>query len=248
MKSRFIYPVLTFIIILLLWELGIDWFNVPAYLLPRPIEIFRYIFENLNMLLINTKATALEACLGFFISIGISMFLVTIFNFFESVKHGVYPIFIALQTTPIIALSPLIIVWFGTGLLSKIVVVTLICFFPMIVNTMKGIEEVNQDYFDLFNLYSASKWTVFRRLKLPFSLPYFFSALKISSTLAVVGAVIGEFVGSRLGLGYLILTASYRLRTVMMFAAISMAALTGFVFYFSIVLLEKLLINKKKFN
>lgn len=136
-------------------------------------------------------------------------------------------------------MAPLLVLWFGTGLFSKIVAAALVCFFPILVNTVKGLGSVNNDALDLFKSYSATKWQIFTKLRLPNSLPYIFSALKISTGLAVVGAVVGEFVGASKGIGYVILVSSYHLETTTMFAAIIMSALAGVLFFWLISVLEK---------
>jgi NitT/TauT family transport system permease protein len=200
--------------------------------------------KNMDMLISYSGITLGEAFLGFICANILSFIIAVIFIFSKTIKLGVYPILISLQVVPIIALSPLIILWFGTGLLSKVVVVTLLCFFPILINTLKGFQNINTEYLDLFKVYSASKWTIFTMLRLPFSWPYIFSALKISSTLAVVGAIIGEFVGSDKGLGFLVLTSSYRLRTDIMFSAIIFSSVVSLMFFYLIVFLEKLFVKK----
>ncbi len=243
-KNRSIYyPILTVLILITIWLALVYVLKFPPYLIPTPSNVLVYILKNINMLILYSGITLGEALLGFVCAGILSFNVAVIFIFSKTLRLGIYPVFIALQAVPIIALSPLIILWFGTGLLSKVVVVTLLCFFPILVNTLKGFQDINTEYLDLFKVYSASNWTVFTKLRLPFSYPFIFAALKISATLAVVGAIIGEFVGSREGLGFLILTASYRLRTDVMFSAIFFATVSTLLFFYSVVLIEKLFIK-----
>ena len=136
-------------------------------------------------------------------------------------------------------MAPLLVLWFGTGITSKIVASAIVCFFPILVNTIKGLKSVDKDYLDLLKSFSAKKYQIFIKLRLPNSLPYIFSALKISTGLAVVGAIVGEFVGAKEGIGFIILTSTYHLETVRMFAAIIMSALGGILFFYLINLIEK---------
>lgn len=232
-------PILFFVGILLVWEILVLLFNIPEYLLPRPTSIISEIITNFSSLLSHTGITMFEAIAGYIIANLIGFCIAVIFAHSKTIEKGFYPYAIALKTTPIIAMAPLLVLWFGTGLFSKIVTAALVCFFPILVNTVKGLGSVDSDALDLFKSYSASKWQIFTKLRLPNSLPYIFSALKISTGLAVVGAVVGEFVGASKGIGYVILVSSYHLETTTMFAAIIMSALAGVLFFWLISILEK---------
>ncbi|MBW2981637.1 ABC transporter permease [Candidatus Woesearchaeota archaeon] len=234
--------------VLVIWELLVLIFNVPEYLVPKPTRIISEIVTNFNSLLGHTGITMLEAFVGFIIANILGFIIGVIFAHSKTAEKGFYPYVIALKTTPIIAMAPLLVLWFGTSLISKIVAAAVICFFPILVSTVKGLRIVDEDSLKLFKSYYADKWQIFTRLRLPNSLPYIFSALKISTGLAVVGAVVGEFVGANRGIGYVILVSSYHLETVRMFAAIIMSALGGLVFFWLISLIEKKIIfwNEKE--
>ncbi len=232
-------PILFFVGILLVWQILVLLFNIPEYLLPKPTSIISEIITNFSSLLTHTGITMFEAIIGYIIANLIGFSVAVIFAHSKTIEKGFYPYAIALKTTPIIAMAPLLVLWFGTGLFSKIVAAALVCFFPILVNTVKGLGSVDSDALDLFKSYSASKWQIFTKLRFPNSLPYIFSALKISTGLAVVGAVVGEFVGASKGIGYVILVSSYHLETTTMFAAIIMSALAGVLFFWLISILEK---------
>ena len=239
-RKGIIYPIFTVLLLVIVWLLLVYVAKLPPYLIPTPISVFNYIIKNIHILVLYSGITLGEALIGFICATILSFSTAVIFVFFKTLKLGIYPILIALQAIPIVALSPLIIIWFGTELLSKVVVVTLMCFFPILINTLKGLQNINLEYLDLFRVYSSSRWRVFTKLRLPFSYSYIFASLKISSTLAVVGAIIAEFVGSNKGLGFLILSASYRLRTDAMFSAILFVSIAALIFFYFVVYIEKI--------
>ncbi|MDP2925461.1 MAG: ABC transporter permease [Nanoarchaeota archaeon] len=235
-----------FVGILIVWEVIIFLLHIPEYLLPRPVQIISEITVNFNSLLGHLGITMLEAVFGYIIANIIGFVVAVIFAHSKMVERGFYPYAIALQTTPIVAMAPLLVLWFGSGLASKIAVTAIICFFPILVNTIKGLKFVDENTIDLFKSYSANKWQIFVKLRLPNSMPYIFSALKISTSLALVGAIVGEFVGASKGIGYLILTSSYHLETAIMFAAIIISAIAGVLFFKVISFIEKKVIFWQK--
>lgn len=217
-------------------------FSIPQYLLPTPSAIAIDLSKNIGSLLFHVSITFYEAILGFLIANAIGILIAIAFVHSKTLKRGLYPFAIALKTTPIIALVPLLVLWFGNGIFSKVAAAALISFFPSLVNTVKGLQSVDIEALDLFKSLSASKWDIFTKLRLPTALPYIFSALKISTSLAVIGAIVGEFVGSNKGIGFVILINSYYLETVKMFSAIILAALTGIVFFGIVSFIEKRII------
>lgn len=237
--KEIIIPFLFFIFLLIGWELLVIILKIPVYLLPQPTKILYELIINFEKFLFHTGITMTEAILGYLIGNIIGFLVAVIFAHYRTIKKGFYPYAIALKTTPIIAMAPLLILWFGTGMTSKIVASAIVCFFPILVNTVKGLKAVDENSLDLFKSYSANKWQIFIKLSLPTALPYIFSALKISTGMAVVGAIVGEFVGANKGIGFIILTSTYHLETVTMFAAIIMSALIGVVFFWIIGLIEK---------
>ena len=239
MTKDVIPPILVALAVLGLWELIVRVAHVPNYLLPAPSQIFAEIVKTILPLLKDTAVTMLESVLGFVVGSGLAVGVSVIFTHSKLMERSFYPYAIALKTIPIIAIAPLLILWFGNGIPAKIVMAALICFFPVIVNTTKGLQSVSPAALDLFGSLSASRWQVLWKLRFPMALPYIFSALKISATLAVIGAIVGEMAGANIGLGYTILIASYYIETNMLFAAIVLASLVGVAFFGLVALIEK---------
>lgn len=240
------FPILFFVTILATWEIFVMIFAIPEYLLPKPTKIISEIILNFNSLLRHTIITMIEVIFGFLIGNVLGFLGAVIFAHSKTIEKGLYPYAIALKTTPILAIAPLLVLWFGTGMISKIVAAAIVCFFPILVNTVKGLKNIDDEYLDLLRSFSASKYQIFTKLRLPNSLPYIFSALKISTGLAVVGAIVGEFVGAKEGIGFVILISTYHLETATMFAAIIMSALGGILFFYFISLIERKIIFWQK--
>src|SRR5262245_57792852 len=233
-------PLAFFIALCLIWEVTVRLIQTPIYILPPPSAILSEIVNQNLSLLKHTGVTMLESFAGFLAANLIAFAFAVAFAHSKILEKGIYPYAIALKTTPIVAIAPLLVLWFGTGILSKVVAAALICFFPVLVNAARGLRAIDDEALDLFKSLAATKWQVFHLLRLPNSLPYLFSALKISSSLSVVGAIVGEFVGANSGLGYLILVSSYHLETPAMFAAIVAAAIGGIAFFGLVSLVERI--------
>jgi NitT/TauT family transport system permease protein len=233
------YPVVFALAGLLLWYAAVRGFHVPLYLLPTPLEALSEINP---ALLRNALVTLEEAALGFAIANLLGFLAAVLFVHCPPLEKGLFPLAIALKTTPLVALAPLLVLWCGTGLWSKVASAAMICFFPVLVNAVRGLKTIEPEEAELFATYRASRFELFRRLRLPRSLPYVMSALKISTSLAVVGAIVGEFVGANSGLGYVILLSSYHLDTPTMFAAIICAAGVGLTLFHAVGFLERRLV------
>src|SRR3989344_8838813 len=186
-------PALAFVIIIGLLEAFVFVFKIKEIILPSPHNILISIITNWDILIKHTSITMFEALFGFIIGALIGILMAILFVYFSKTKQALYPYAIALKATPLYALAPLLIVWFGSGLLSKIVMSALVAFFPVLVNAVKGFTSIEQESYDLFRSLSASKWHIFTKLRFPHALPYIFTALEISTTVAVVGATIAEF-------------------------------------------------------
>lgn len=240
---RRVLPAVAFIVlVLVVWEGVVKLIHVPEYLLPAPsIVLYRLAGMN-SVLLAHISITTMESALGFALGTVFGILLAVAFVHSRTMELGVYPYAIALKTVPIVAIAPLLIVWFGNGILPKVIVSAIISFFPVVVNTTKGLRNVDAEAFDLFDSMSASRRQVFFKLRVPSSLPYLFAALRISSTLAVIGAIVGEFSGSDRGLGFFIMISSHRLETVDMFVGILLSSFLGILFFYGVALLERLII------
>jgi NitT/TauT family transport system permease protein len=231
MRQRIQTPLIFAVLSLAAWQAIVMAAAIPEYLLPAPSAIFANVDRTLAVQL---AVTFVEAVIGFLIASVLAFGCAVMFVRFHTLEQGLFPIAIAVKTTPIVAVAPLLVIWLGTGWWSKIVAVILICFFPVLVNAVKGLKAADAEYRELFQTLGASQAQEFRKLRIPYCLPYLFSALKISSSLAIVGAIVGEFVGATQGLGYLIMISSAHLETATLFAAIAAAALAGITLFYVI--------------
>jgi NitT/TauT family transport system permease protein len=239
MKASALVPGLFVAAVLCIWEAAVRLFDVPEYLLPAPSVIAGTVDGSLFFQL---AVTFSEALMGFLIASILAFGAALAFVRFRTLEQGLFPIAIAIKTTPLVALAPLLVLWQGTGWWSKITAASLICFFPVLVNTVKGLKAADADYFELFNVLGATRPQEFRKLRIPFCLPYVFSALKISSSLAVVGAIVGEFVGATKGLGYVIMISSAHIETPELFSAIFASACAGIVLFYTVAAAERFVV------
>jgi len=235
-------PFLLFVFIIISWELADRLFDFNSVILPSPSEIFSSFQENYPLLFKQTSITMIESILGFLLGSIIAYLLAIIFLFSNLTREALYPYAIALKSTPLIAIAPLLVLWFGNGMFSKIIMSALVAFFPVLVNSVSGLNAVPKELLELMKSLSATPWKILIKVRIPYSLDYLFSSLKIASSLAVVGAVIGEFIGSTEGIGYLINNASYYLDTALMFAGIIMISIGGIAFFGVIAYLEQKII------
>ena len=225
-------------VFLAIWEIGVILFDVPSDLLPPPTEIAVVTVQKFDLLMENMWITAYEMLLGYILAIAVAVPLAVAITSSARFDRFITPILLFFQTVPKIAVAPLFLVWFGFGPLPKILVAFLISFFPIIISTAVGLRSISPDMIDLARSMGAKKLQVFWRFRMPTSLPYFFSGLKVAATLAVVGAVVGEWVGADKGLGYLLLVSNSNLQTALMFSTIIFLTMLGLLLFYAIELLE----------
>ncbi|MCO6451137.1 MAG: ABC transporter permease [Caldilineales bacterium] len=235
-------PFLGIFLFLVVWELIVNWLDIASYLLPKPTEIVAEIIDKYNLLWKHSLVTFYEMMAGYFLAIAVAVPLAIAVTASPTFDRFITPIILFFQTVPKIAIAPLFLVWFGVGPLPKVLVAFLISFFPILIDTSVGLRSVTPEMLDLARSMGASKMQFFTRFRLPTSLPYLFSGLKVAATLAVVGAVVGEFVGADKGLGYLLLVTNSNLQTALMFGVIVALTLQGLILFYAIQLLENVLI------
>jgi NitT/TauT family transport system permease protein len=228
-----------YLALLILWEAGVRVFNLPAWVLPAPSAIVITSKDWAPELLFNSFVTLRETLVGFLLALVLSLPLAVVIAFTTTTRRIVYPILLGLQSVPKVALAPLVILWLGIGNWPKIVIVVLVCFFPILVNVVAGFESVPKSMMDLMRSLRASEAIIFRRLRIPIATPHLFTGCKIAITFAVIGAVIGEFVAAQEGLGYLILISTAQSQTPLAFAAIILLTVISIVLFYTIELLEK---------
>jgi NitT/TauT family transport system permease protein len=225
-------------ILILLWQFTVYLLHIPKYIFPSPIDILNAILQNLPLLYYNSAITLSEALMGFILANLLSFIFAIWISYNKNLEDVILPIAIILKTIPIIAITPLLVLWMGTGFGSRVVTAGLICFFPSLVNILRGVKQTDRNFTEIFVVYSASKFSTFKLLLLPSIAPYVFSALKVSSSLAIVGALVGEFVGANKGLGFLIIVNYYNLNTPIVFTAILITSCAGILFYYFINFIE----------
>lgn len=213
--------------VILLWEVIVRLTRIPEYLLPAPTRVARELWNRFPLLLGHAGVTLEEVGLGLLAAVlGGSLLAVTMAHS-RFVYRGVYPFLAFLQAVPKVTVAPLFIIWLGYGLGSKVLMVFLIAFFPIVVNLTAGLLLVDPDLLCLVRSYRANRWQTFVKIRLPHALPYLIAAMRIAVALAVVGAVVAEFVGADRGLGYLILLSNAELRTPLLFAALALLGAIG---------------------
>lgn len=230
--------------VLTVWSILHPVLAIPEYLVPTPYRVWQVIALRPSYIAIHALTTFTEALVGLVIASAAGLLLGSLFALFNLLERMLLPFAIASQTVPIVAVAPLIVLWFGSGVSSKVAMAGLICFFPMVVNTSKGLRSAGAEQIALMQIYNASRTQIFLKVRFPSSLPYVLSGLRVSAALAMIGAIVAEYAGADRGLGYVIIQSTYRLDTPELFAAILCAAMGGWVLYFLVVATERTLFRR----
>jgi len=218
-------------VIFLIVEAVLRVLDVPEYILPLPSVVLQVSVDNFGFFLSETGVTMMESVLGFAIGNSVAYGLALIFVRFPAVERLGLASAVAVKATPVVVLAPLFIIWFGNGIFGKCLMSGLVCFFPMLVNSVVGLRAVEPDVLDYMRSLGASHTQILRKVRIPASLPYVMAAAKTSSTISIVGAIIAELAGSDKGVGSIFLKSIWELRTDKMFAAIAFVAVAGILFY-----------------
>lgn len=227
----------------ILWEVACRLFALPHYILPPPSVIWTDFVKRYPRMLDAGIATTGEIVMGFALAIIVSIPLAILLSYSRTVERTVFPIFVALQIIPKIAIAPLFIVWFGFGLMPKLLLVFLLSFFPIVVSSMTGLKSVPLDIIDLARSSGASELLIFRKIRLPHALPSMFTGLKVAATLATTAAIVAEFVASDRGLGYMLLEFNGNLETGMVFATVIGLSLIGIILYSMVEFVERRVVS-----
>ena len=236
---RFLTSTLVFIAIVAFLQWGVPALGVPPYILPTPASVLARLFDPTSDLLRHFGITALEAVGGFCLGSLVGVGLAVVFVHARAVEDALYPWAVISQTIPLVALAPLLVIWFGNGMLPRMAMSALFTFFPVLVNATQGIRQAEPAMLDLLHSYAVTRWQLFWVLRLPNSLPALFAGLKIGAILAVTGAIVGEFAGAAQGLGFVITVSTYHLDTDQTFAAVVVASLLGMGLYTALTYLER---------
>lgn len=206
-------PLVFFVVLLILWEILVEVIKVPAFILPPPRDLWTAFFKKLPILGHHSWITFIEAFGGFTLSLilGVGFAISVVYS--RHLQNTIYPLIVILYAMPKSAFAPLMVIWVGYGIFSKISIAFLVAFFPIVVNTVVGLKEVEPELLELARINRGSAWDVFKKIRLPNSLPYMFAGIKVAIVLSVTGAIVAEFVAANEGLGYLVLQANYSLDT-----------------------------------
>ena len=230
-RNLLVPPLVTFFAIVVLWEVSVRVFAVPKFLVPPPSAVLDALVDDTPALVASMTTTAEGALAGFALSTLVGVGAGLVLSFSRIVERGLYPYALFLQTVPIVAIAPLLVLWFGPGFRAVAVSAFIVSVFPVIANTLSGIRSVDPRLRDLFRLYGARRFDALFKLELPFALPSIATGLSIASGLSVIGAIVGEFVAGfsegHAGLGITVLSAYRQLRTDLLFAAVMLASLLG---------------------
>jgi NitT/TauT family transport system permease protein len=239
---RSTYPIIAVIITFVVWEVLVRFFKVPVLILPAPSVVFDHIWTKRELYIAFSQPTLVEILAGFAVAAVAGILLGILVSFSDLAKRTAYPLLVSSQMVPKVAIAPVFIIWFGTGLQAKVLISFLIAFFPIMVSTMVGLEAIEADMVRLFRSMGAGAYRTFIKLRLPAALPNIFAGLKIGMSLAVVGAVVAEFVAADRGLGYYLLYANGQLDTPGVFGALLVLTVIGVLLYYMVEAVERLFV------
>jgi putative hydroxymethylpyrimidine transport system permease protein len=221
------------------WELIADALSIEPFLIPAPSDIAEALWNDRELLAEDGWVTLREILLGFGLAVVAGLAFATVLHLSDTLRRAFYPLLVASQTVPIIVIAPILVVWFGFGITPKLVIIALICFFPITVNALDGLRSVDPDLIKLMRTLDASRLRIFTRGEAPSALPYAFSGAKVAVAVAVIGAVFGEWSGADSGLGHLMLQASAQLETARLFAAVVVLSAFAIALFGLLSLLER---------
>lgn len=236
-------PILGAISIVAAWQFLIPLAGIPPYIVPTPVTIAEVFQKQWPLLFSNLWPTMVESVAGFLIGNTVAVLMAIVFVYSRVVQAAYFPVVLFFNTIPILALAPIIILIFGLGMLPKIIIAAVICFFPTLVNMIRGLSSASSSEQELLRILSATPWETFWRLRLPRSLPMLFSSLRIASTTAVIGAIVGEWIGSDKGIGALIIQATFNYRAGQLYAAIVLSSSMAICLFLIVVFIEKKVIR-----
>lgn len=238
-------PLIAVIGLIALWQAIVTGFEIPTYIAPSPGEVLFALIEQGPLLARNFAPTVAEALAGFLLGNAVAILIAIGFVHSRTAEKAFYPLAVFVNTIPIIAIAPILVLIFGNGYTPKIVIAALICFFPTLVNMVRGLRAVSPQTLDLMRVLSASKPEILWKIRVQSSLPFLFAALKIASTTCVIGAIVGEWIGSNYGLGALIIEATYNFRAPLLYATVLLAAALAVLLFSITSLVERRLVTWK---
>jgi NitT/TauT family transport system permease protein len=245
---RRVLPVIGIACLIGFWALLVYVLKVPTFVAPSPQLVAATLVDRFGILMTNLLPTAIEAISGFMLGNLAAIIIATAFVHKKSLEQAFFPVVVLINTIPVVAKAPILVLLLGNGMEPKIAIAALICFFPTLVNMVRGLESVNPQSLELMRVLSASKSETFFKLRLPNAIPYLFSALKIAASTAVIGAIVGEWIGSTTGIGALIIQSTYNFDSAMLYATVIVGSAFSVLFFLTISLVERLVVRWQPAN
>lgn len=245
--SRVIGPILVLLALIVIWEVWVHLAETPRWMLPAPTDIAQSFRDDWRLLAEHTRVTLTEVLVGFGIALVAGIATGIAIDSSRLIERALYPLLIASQTIPMVVLAPLFLIWFGYGLLPKVLITALVAYFPLAVNTVDGLKSTDRDLIKLLTSMGSSRWQLFRLAKVPSALPLIFGGARISVAFSVIGAVFGEFVGAKAGLGYLMDRSAPQFETPRVFACIVILAAMGVGLFTLVSLVERLALPWRRY-
>jgi len=236
---RRLLPIVAVAVLLYAWSESIELFDIKPFIAPSPQAVAAVLYDRFGILMANLLPTAIESILGFALGNLVAIVVATVFVWRKTVEEAMFPVAVMINSIPVVAKAPILVLLLGNGMEPKIAVAAIICFFPTLVNMTRGLRDVRPEQLELMRILSARQSEVFLRIRVPNALPYLFSALKIASSTAVIGAIVGEWIGSTQGIGALILQATFNFDSPLLYATIVVGSIFSALFFGVISLVER---------
>ena len=240
---RLLLPVAGGAALLFVWWALVAIFHVRPFIAPSPEVVAITFYQKFGMLMANLGPTALEALCGFLLGNTAAIAIATVFVHRKSIEQAFFPIAVLVHSIPVVATAPILVLLLGNGLAPKVSIAAIICFFPTLVNMARGLESVGAQPMELMHVLSATQWEVFFKLRVPTSLPFLFAALRIAASTATVGAIVGEWIGSQVGIGALIIQATYNFDSALLYSTVLCGSFFSVALFQVVRLIERLVVR-----
>jgi NitT/TauT family transport system permease protein len=240
---RWLLPIAGILTLIVVWAALVYLLKVPSFVAPSPQLVAATLVGKFGILMANLWPTAIEAINGFLLGNVSAIIIATVFVHKKSMEQAFFPVVVLINSIPVVAKAPILVLLLGNGMEPKIAIAALVCFFPTLVNMVRGLESINPQSLELMKVLSASKTEIFFKLRLMNSLPYLFSALKIAASTAVIGAIVGEWIGSNTGIGALIIQSTFNFDSAMLYATVFVGSVFSVSFFLLITLIERLTVR-----
>jgi NitT/TauT family transport system permease protein len=242
LRSRLL-PAIGILSLLGAWAAVVYILKIPTFVAPSPQLVAVTLFDKFGILMANLWPTAVEAISGFLVGNIAAILIATVFVHYKSIEQAFFPVVVLINSIPVVAKAPVLVLLLGNGMEPKVIIAAVVCFFPTLVNMVRGLESVNSQSLELMKVLSASRTEIFFKLRLLNSVPYLFSALKIAASTAVIGAIVGEWIGSNTGIGALIIQSTYNFDSAMLYATVIVGSAFSVAFFLAVTLVERFVIR-----